>query len=99
MGTQFQHTAFGSKLLQVDMIEILHDDYVYKHLGKYYDVLSKRGYIGKDIVLKFVVWLFLYDFVGKVDRFMKEPDYELIDKMLSHLFDCNYCFFPGYIEK
>ena len=79
------------------MIDILDEKRIYKSLDKYFDVLSKRGYIGKDIVLKQILWLFLYDFVNTIGRFMKECDYNRINSMLSHLFNCDYCFFGDSI--
>lgn len=65
-----------------------------KFLRGYFDELSRKGYVKKDLVRRFIVWLFLVDFVERVYKLLTSDDYNKINDMMICLFNGMNCLLP-----
>lgn len=61
---------------------------------RYYSVLEKTGYMKHDMVLRYLVYLFLLDFVDYTHSFFTEEDYNKVAKALGILFSGGNCLMP-----
>lgn len=61
---------------------------------KYFDILKNTGYIKPGMMSRFVLYLFLIDFVDSTHRFFSEEDYNAVDNALRKLFSNGGCLLP-----
>ena len=63
-------------------------------LDKYYKVLSSSGYVRHDIVVRYMIWLYVVDFVERVYHLLTNGDYNRINRLLIALFGPKSCLLP-----
>lgn len=63
-------------------------------LDNYFTALTNTGYVKQPIVMRFLAWLFLMDFVELVYSHLTDADYNLINKALICLFSTGACLLP-----
>lgn len=63
-------------------------------LKNYFFLLEKVGYVRDYTIKKFLVYLFLIDFVDNVETFLTEDDYILIDRIMKRTFTNGGCLLP-----
>lgn len=63
-------------------------------LGGYYNRLGQTGYVSKGITCKFMVYLFVVDFVNAVHDFMSSTDYCMVESLLTDIFANGGCLLP-----
>ena len=61
---------------------------------RYYSVLKQTGYMKHDMVLRYLAYIFLLDFIDYTHGFFTEGDYNMISKALSVLFTNGGCLMP-----
>lgn len=61
---------------------------------RYYSVLKQTGYMKHDMVLRYLAYIFLLDFIDYTHGFFTEGDYNMISKALSVLFTNGGCMMP-----
>lgn len=81
------------------MLAEIEKDKVKALLDNYFETLSKKGYVKKDIVRRFMVWLFLADFAEKVYTLLTNSDYNKINDALICLFSKNFCLMPYDLKR
>lgn len=60
----------------------------------YFGILKKTGYVRDSTVFRFLLYLFLYDFVDTVYDYMTVEDYDLVNSVLSGIFSGGGCLLP-----
>ena len=73
------------------MVEVLEHKKALGYLDKYFDQLTKFGYIKKCTASRYLLYLFLVDFVDTLYMFFSEKDYNDVGKLLSELFSDGDC--------
>lgn len=63
-------------------------------LDGYFNLLSEAGYARRGNVNKFLVYMFLLDFVDVMYPFLTDGDYNKIDALLRKLMNGNSCLLP-----
>ena len=61
---------------------------------KYYDTLEQTGYVKHDISRRFLIYLFLIDFLDWTYDFITDKDYNVINNALNVLFSTGNCLLP-----
>ena len=61
---------------------------------RYYSVLEQTGYMKHDTTLRYLVYIFLLDFIDYAHGFFTEEDYNKVSKALSTLFSDGGCLMP-----
>lgn len=67
-------------------------------MKNYFFLLEKVGYVKDTTIRKFLVYLFLVDFVEHVEAFLTEDDYIMIDRILKRTFTNGGCLLPFQIN-
>lgn len=65
-----------------------------RQVSKYYDRLEKTGYVKRDIVHRFLIYLFLIDLLDWTYDFITDKDYNIINNALNVLFSTGNCLLP-----
>jgi len=73
------------------MLSVVEKDNAKAILDKYFGALMGRGYVKRDVVKRFIFWLFLLDFVEKVYMLLDNEDYNKISHVLDCIFYANNC--------
>lgn len=60
-------------------------------VGMYFDILKSTGYMKPALMSRFVIYLFLLDFVDYTHRFFTDEDYDAVDNALRKLFAGGGC--------
>lgn len=68
-------------------------------LKKYFSALSNFGYVKHTIVRRYLLWLFLVDFVEQVYLYLTNEDYNKINKALICLFSSGSCLMPYMTDR
>ena len=76
------------------------DKYVYNALCRYFNALTIRGYVGKDVVIKLILLIFYYHLTGDDYRgYVNKEDYLTIERALNCLFGTNCLMpYPDYLK-
>ena len=61
---------------------------------KYFDILKNTGYIKPGMMQRYVIYMFLLDFVDYTHRFFSDEDYDAVDNALRKLFAGGGCLLP-----
>ena len=61
---------------------------------RYYNLLQKTGYAKHINVLRFLMYVFILDFVDYTHSFFTEEDYDTVDRALRVLFADGGCLMP-----
>lgn len=80
------------------MVEVLEHKKAIGYLKNYFDQLAKFGYVKKGTTSRYMLYLFLVDFVDSLYRFFTEEDYCNVEKALSALFSGGDCLlsYPAF---
>lgn len=73
------------------MLSVVEKDNAKAILDKYFGALASRGYIKHSTVKRFMLWLFLLEFVEKVFYLLTDEDYNKISRVLDDIFFANNC--------
>lgn len=63
-------------------------------MDAYYRTLGSRGYVNRNIVKRYIFWLFLMSFVDNVYYLLGDDDYNQINDVLNCLLSANRCLIP-----
>ena len=61
---------------------------------KYFDILKNTGYINPGMMRRYLLYMFLLDFVDYTHNFFTEDDYDAVDNALRKLFAGGGCLLP-----
>lgn len=76
------------------MLQVIDEGRALDTTVKYFDILKNTGYIKPGMMSRFVLYLFLLDFVDSTHRFFSEEDYNAVDNALQKLFSNGGCLLP-----
>ena len=61
---------------------------------KYFDILKNTGYMHPGMMQRYVLYMFLLDFVDYTHRFFTDEDYNAVDNAMRKLFSNGGCLLP-----
>ena len=61
---------------------------------KYFDILKNTGYINPGMMQRYLLYMFLLDFVDYTHNYFTEEDYNAVDNALRKLFASGSCLLP-----
>ena len=76
------------------MLEALNDSRVLSRVSAYFDILKRTGYVKQNTTSRYLLYMFLYDFVDVMRPCITEEDYNLINKLLTSIFSDGICLLP-----
>jgi len=76
------------------MLQVIDEGRALNTTVKYFDILKNTGYIKPGMMFRFMLYLFLIDFVDSTHRFFSEEDYNAVDNALRKLFSNGGCLLP-----
>ncbi len=76
------------------MLQVIDEGKALDTTVKYFDILKNTGYIKPGMMSRFMLYLFLIDFVDNTHRFFSEEDYNAVDNALRKLFSNGGCLLP-----
>lgn len=76
------------------MLQVIDEGRALDTTVKYFDILKNTGYIKQGMMSRFMLYLFLIDFVDNTHRFFSEEDYNAVDNALRKLFSNGGCLLP-----
>lgn len=68
-------------------------------LDKYFNTLAATGYVKRPVVKKFLIWLFLVQFVERIYELLTDDDYNKINELLINIFSDGGCLLPYMLLK
>jgi hypothetical protein len=83
------------------MLETINDKRVLERITSYFEMLRKTGYIKPGTTSRYLLYVFLFDFVDTLYDFMTEEDYIKINNLLRSIFGDGNCLLPyrRYIDS
>lgn len=76
------------------MLVAVEKDKAKEYLDRYFSLLGATGYVKHNMVLRYLSWLFLVDFVEKVYGLLYERDYTAINDALICITNGDCCLLP-----
>ena len=76
------------------MLQVIAEKKALRTLNTYYNTVEKTGYVKHDVLLRFLMYLFLIDFVEYTHDFFTEDDYNVVADALGVLFSLGGCMRP-----
>ena len=76
------------------MLQVIAEDRALKTLETYFSTLEKTGYVRQETLERFLMYLFLIDFVEYTHDFFTEKDYAIVAEALANLFSTGGCLLP-----
>lgn len=76
------------------MLQVIDEGKALKTTVKYFDILKNTGYVKPGLMLRFVLYMFLLDFVDYTHNYFTDADYDLVDNALRKLFAGGGCLLP-----
>lgn len=61
---------------------------------KYFDILKNTGYMNPGMMQRYLLYMFLLDFVDYTHNYFTEEDYNAVDNALRKLFVGGGCLLP-----
>ena len=61
---------------------------------KYFDILKNTGYMNPGMMQRYLLYMFLLDFVDYTHNYFTEEDYNAVDNALRKLFAGGGCLLP-----
>ena len=61
---------------------------------KYFDILKNTGYMNPGMMQRYLLYMFLLDFVDYTHNYFTEDDYDAVDNALRKLFAGGGCLLP-----
>ena len=76
------------------MINLVDTNKASKYTATFFDELSRSGYINSGTVRRYLIYLFLVDFIETLYDYIGEDDYKNIGRAMINLFANDSCLFP-----
>ena len=76
------------------MIEVLEKDKAINTLNNYFSLLQSTGYVKHSATARFLMYMFIVDFVEQLYDLITECDYNIIRDALLKLFSTGCCLLP-----
>ena len=76
------------------MIEVIDSKNILSHIETYFNTLKHTGYVKDSMNYRFLLYLFLYDFMETFYPMLGDEEYKLIDRLLVRLFSDGGCMLP-----
>ena len=76
------------------MLIALEKDKAKELIDKYFSMLAVTGYVKRPVVLRYLAWMFLVDFVEKIYSLLSSEDYTKINDALICLTNVGCCLLP-----
>lgn len=81
------------------MLLAIEKDKAKKTLNSYFNKLKVTGYVKHPVVTKYLIWLFLVDFVERVYMLLTDEDYNYINNLLICIFNNTDCLLRYHVEQ
>ena len=81
------------------MLNVIEKDKAKELLDGYFQMLSVMGNVKRGAVDRFIIWLFILDFVDCIYYMLTEDDYNKINEALFLLFAAGCCLMPYQYVK
>lgn len=76
------------------MLEAINDKRVLERINAYFEMLRKTGYVKPGTTSRYLLYIFLFDFVDTLYDYLSEEDYTAINKVLRSIFGEGNCLLP-----
>lgn len=76
------------------MLHTINDARVLGRISAYFEMLKKTGYVKPGTTSRYLLYLFLFDFVDTLRDFITEEDYGKINALLMSIFGDGDCLLP-----
>ena len=76
------------------MLQMIDESKALETTTKYFDILKNTGYIKPGIMQRYLLYMFLLDFVDYTHNYFTEDDYDAVDNALRKLFVGGGCLLP-----
>ena len=76
------------------MLQMIDEGKALGVVNMYFEILKKTGYMKPAVMQRFVIYMFLLDFVDYTHRYFTEEDYNAVDNALRKLFAGGGCLLP-----
>lgn len=76
------------------MLQVIAEKKALRTLNRYFNVVEKTGYVKSDMLNRFLMYLFLIDFVEYTHDFFTQKDYDTVADALGYLFSTGGCLLP-----
>ena len=76
------------------MLQMIDESKALETTTKYFDILKNTGYIKPGMMQRYLLYMFLLDFVDYTHNYFTEDDYDAVDNALRKLFAGGGCLLP-----
>lgn len=76
------------------MLQVIDESKALETTTKYFDILKNTGYINPGMMQRYLLYMFLLDFVDYTHNYFTEEDYDAVDNALRKLFAGGGCLLP-----
>lgn len=76
------------------MLQVIDESKALETTTKYFDILKNTGYINPGMMQRYLLYMFLLDFVDYTHNYFMEEDYDAVDNALRKLFAGGGCLLP-----
>ena len=76
------------------MLQVIDESKALETTTKYFDILKNTGYMNPGMMQRYLLYMFLLDFVDYTHNYFTEDDYDAVDNALRKLFAGGGCLLP-----
>lgn len=76
------------------MLQVTAENTALSTLSRYFNLVSKTGYVKHESLLRFLAYIFLIDFVEYTYDYFTQEDYDTVAEALGRLFSNGGCLMP-----
>ena len=76
------------------MLQVIDEGKALETTTKYFDILKNTGYMNPGMMQRYLLYMFLLDFVDYTHNYFTEDDYDAVDNALRKLFAGGGCLLP-----
>lgn len=76
------------------MLQVIDESKALETTTKYFDILKNTGYMNPGMMQRYLLYMFLLDFVDYTHNYFTEDDYDAVDNALRKLFASGGCLLP-----
>lgn len=76
------------------MLQVIDESKALETTTKYFDILKNTGYMNPGMMQRYLLYMFLLDFVDYTHNYFTEEDYNAVDNALRKLFAGGGCLLP-----
>lgn len=76
------------------MLQVIDEGKALETTTKYFDILKNTGYMNPGMMQRYLLYMFLLDFVDYTHNYFTEEDYNAVDNALRKLFAGGGCLLP-----